>query len=146
MSAVFDWSFFVTIPFWGLMILAPTWSWTRRIAGSPFIVLPTLVTWLIAAVPVFGPLWTLVTNPSLTGFQELLADPAAVTAIWAQIIAWDLFIGRWMYLDSRDRGVHPLIMAPVLVLTILLSPVGLPLYFAIRSLVRTPAPHVGSPA
>jgi hypothetical protein len=48
------------------------------------------------------------------------------------VIAWDLFVGRWIYLDSRQRGLHPLLMAPLLVLTILLSPVGLPVYFLLR--------------
>jgi hypothetical protein len=37
-----------------------------------------------------------------------------------------------MYLDGRDRGVHPLIMSPVLVFTILLSPIALPLYLVVR--------------
>ena len=62
----------------------------------------------------------------------LLAEPAAVTAVWAQVIAWDLFVGRWMYLDVRARAVHPLLMSALLVLTVLLSPIGLPLYLAIR--------------
>jgi hypothetical protein len=132
MSLLFDLAFYVATPFWVLMILAPTWSWTARIVGTPWIVLPVLVVWGIAAAPIAGPLWAVVTSPSLTGFTDLLAEPAAVTAVWAQIIAWDLFIGRWMYLDSRERRVHPLVMGPLLVLTVLLSPIGLPLYLALR--------------
>lgn len=132
MSTLFDLAFYAAAPFWALMILAPAWRWTTRIAGSPWIVLPVLVVWAVATVPVFGPLWALVVSPSLDGFTTLLAEPAAVTAVWAQIIAWDLFIGRWMYLDSLARGVHPLVMGPILVLTVLLSPVGLPLYLAVR--------------
>ena len=38
-----------------------------------------------------------------------------------------------MYLDARERGIHPLLMAPVLVLTILLAPLGLLAYLAVRS-------------
>jgi hypothetical protein len=132
MSLLFDLAFYAAAPFWALMILAPTWSWTARIVGTPWLVSPVLIVWAVAAAPVVGPLWTVVTSPSLTGFTALLADPAAVTAVWAQIIAWDLFVGRWMYLDSRARRVHPLLMAPLLVLTVLLSPIGLPLYLAIR--------------
>jgi hypothetical protein len=37
-----------------------------------------------------------------------------------------------MYLDSRERRLHPLLMSPLLVLTVLLSPIGFPLYLALR--------------
>ncbi|WP_034270276.1 ABA4-like family protein [Haloechinothrix halophila] len=134
MSTLFDLAFLSAAPFWALMIVTPTWRITHRVVSSPWLVLPTLVVWAVAAIPLLGPLWTLVVNPSLTGFERLLADPAAVTAVWAQIIAWDLFVGRWIYLDSRRRDVHPLVMAPVLVLAILLSPIGLPVYLGLRSI------------
>ena len=132
MSGLFDLAFYVAAPFWALMILAPAWRWTATTVATPWIVLPVLVVWGIAAVPVFWPLWELVLSPGLAGFTDLLAEPAAITAVWAQIIAWDLFVGRWMYLDGRARGVHPLVMSPLLVITVLLSPIGLPLYLAIR--------------
>ncbi|MGY2093158.1 ABA4-like family protein [Nocardia gipuzkoensis] len=132
MSRVFDLAFYTAAPFWALMILAPTWTGTKRIIGSPWIVAPTLIVWATAALPRLGPLLQLVTAPSLASLEALATDPAALTYLWTQIIAWDLFIGRWIYLDSRDRAIHPLIMAPILILTILLSPIGLPIYIAIR--------------
>ena len=141
MNTVFDLAFYAATPFWALMILLPTWSWTVKIVSSPWIVLPALAVWAVAAIPLLGPLWTLVVSPSLPELTDLLAEPGAVTLLWAQIIAWDLFIGRWMYLDSRTRGIHPLIMSPLLVLTVLLSPVGLPLYLALRHAVTQPAPQ-----
>jgi ABA4-like protein len=137
-DTLFDLAFYLAAPFWALMILAPTWSWTRRIASSAWIVAPTLVVWAILAVPLFGPLWAAVTQPSLPVLDALVADERAVALLWAQIIAWDLFIGRWMYLDSRERRVHPVLMAPILVLTILLSPIGLPIYLVVRRLVGAP--------
>jgi hypothetical protein len=139
-SLLFDLSFIVAAPFWALMILAPTWSWTHRIVSSPWIVAPPLLVWLVLAIPRLGPLWTVVTTPSLTGFQSLLWDPGAVGLVWAQIIAWDLFVGRWMFLDSRQRGVHPLIMSPLLLFTVLLSPIGLPAYLGLRAFSREQAP------
>jgi hypothetical protein len=136
-STVFDLAFYVAAPFWVLMVLLPTWSWTARIIASPWIVLPALVVWAVAATPMFGPLWILVVSPSLSELRDLAADPGALTAVWAQIIAWDLFIGRWMYLDSRVRGIHPLLVSPLLVLTVLLSPIGLPLYLLLRKAFRS---------
>ncbi|MGY2093016.1 abscisic acid-deficient protein Aba4 family protein, partial [Nocardia gipuzkoensis] len=47
-----------------------------------------------------------------------------LTYLWVQIIAWDLFVGRWIYLGGRERNIRPVHMAPILLATILLSPVG----------------------
>jgi hypothetical protein len=64
----------------------------------------------------------------------LLGGPVGAAAGWAHFIAFDLFVGRWMYLDARERGIHPLVMAPVLVLTILLAPLGLLVHLGLRAL------------
>jgi len=147
-GTLFDLAFYVAAPFWLLMILLPAWSWTARIVATPWIVAPTLVVWAIVAAPLFAPLWTLVTQPNLAEITEFAARPGAGTLMWAQIIAWDLFIGRWMYLDSRRRGVPALVMSPLLVVTVLLSPIGLPIYLALRHLPWFLASELGlrSPA
>ncbi|WP_214317928.1 ABA4-like family protein [Nonomuraea sediminis] len=145
-SSWFSLSFYLAAPFWALMILAPTWKVTRRIAGSPLIVLPALAVNLVLLLPLFADFWPVVSRPSLAGLQHLVSSPEALTALWAQIIAWDLFLGRWIYLDSRERGVHPLLMAPVMVLTILLSPLGFPLYLAIRLAYRQNSGVAGATA
>src|SRR5262249_46960965 len=133
-ETLFQLAFLATVPFWALMILAPTWRWSLRIVSSPLIILPTLVVWAIAIAPAFGDFAREMLSPDLPGVKALLTDDRVVAAVWAQVIAWDLFIGRWIYLDSRERGLHPLLMAPLLILTILLSPIGVPLYLALRLL------------
>ncbi|MCP3817182.1 hypothetical protein NLX86_03215 [Streptomyces sp. A3M-1-3] len=80
-----------------------------RIAASPLTVAPVLAVCLTLAVPVFPELWAAVRSPHLDGFRELTALANGAGAIWAQVIAWDLL----------------LVMGPLLVLTILLSPFGL---------------------
>lgn len=131
-ASLFTLSFTVAAPFWALMILAPAWSVTGRVARSPLIVLPAVAVNLVLMVPLLADFWPVVTQPSLSGLQDLVANPQALAALWAQIIAWDLFVGRWMYLDSRELGVHPLLMAPIMVFTILLSPLAVPLYLLLR--------------
>lgn len=130
---LFGLAFLMAVPFWALMILAPGWKVTRRIAGSPLIVLPVLAVYLITIAPILPEFAAEMLNPDLTGVRELLATERGTAAVWAHLIAFDLFIGRWMYLDSRERRIHPLIMAPVLLLTILLSPFGLLTYLVIRA-------------
>ncbi len=142
---LFQLSFLCAVPFWALMILAPTWAWTHRVASSPMIVLPALAVCLVLYAPVAGPLWTLVLQPTLPGLRQLVATPEALAGMWAQIIAWDLLVGRWIYLDSRSRRIPPLLMAPILVFAVLLSPVALPVYLVVRQFFAVPAVAAGGP-
>jgi hypothetical protein len=139
-SRLFDLAFLAALPFWSLIILVPGWAWTKRIIASPLIVLAPLAVYLIIVAPILGPLATEMVQPDLAGVQSLLSTPRGTATVWAHLIAFDLFIGRWIYLDSRERRIHPLLMAPLLVLTILLSPFGLLTYLALRPLFRLPAP------
>ena len=75
MSTLFDLSFLVTVPFWALMIVAPTWRWTRTIIGSPWIVVPPLVIWAIVAVPVLDTLGRLVISRRWTPSSRLPPIP-----------------------------------------------------------------------
>ncbi|GAA1538331.1 ABA4-like family protein [Dactylosporangium maewongense] len=146
-DTLFQLAFLVVAPFWVLMIFAPGWRWSERIAGSVFIALPALVVWAFAIAPVLPEFAAEMLNPDLARVRSLFADDDVVAAVWAQVLAWDLLVGRWIYLDSRERRVHPLIMAPLLVLTILLSPIGLPLYLALRlPLTRRPVTPGAGPA
>lgn len=134
---LFSLAFPLAVPFWALMIFAPGWSWTRRIITSPFIVVPPLLVYVALLVPQFAAFAGPVVSADLAGLTAVLGTTAGAAAIWAHAIGFDLFVGRWMYLDSRDRGVHPLVMVPVFVLTILLSPLGLLSYLLLRTLLPT---------
>ncbi|MFI0787854.1 ABA4-like family protein [Streptomyces lydicus] len=135
-STLFDLAFLLAAPFWALLILAPGWRFTDRIAASPLPMVPVLVVYLVLAAGVFPQLWAAVSHPDLAGFQELLRLGGGAGAIWAQVIAWDLFLGQWMYREARALRIHPLVMGPLLVLTVLLSPFGVLLFLALRAAVR----------
>ncbi|SCL14226.1 protein of unknown function [Micromonospora nigra] len=131
-GVLFELSFAVAAPFWALMILLPRWSWTERIVRSPLIVLPVVVIYGLLVIPAMGDVLPAVTSPTLDGVRDLLGTDTGAAAGWAHMIGFDLFVGRWAWLDSRERRVPALVMAPVLVLTILLGPLGLAVYLGVR--------------
>ncbi|MEW1748870.1 ABA4-like family protein [Streptomyces angustmyceticus] len=136
---LFELSFWLAAPVWLLMIFAPAWGPTARIAGSPLTVVPVLLVYLALAVPVFPELWTAVRSPDLGTFRELTALADGAGAIWSQVIAWDLLLGQWMYREARRLRIPALLMGPLLVFTILLSPLGLLVFLGLRSArVRRP--------
>jgi hypothetical protein len=59
--------------------------------------------------------------------------PYFATLAWAHFLAFDLFVGRWIYLDSRERGSSAGLVAPALLLTLMLGPIGFLLYLALRA-------------
>jgi hypothetical protein len=132
-AVVFQLVFLLAAPFWALMILAPTWSWSRRIVASPLIVVPPILGYAVLVLAHLTVVLPALTRPTLDGVRELLGSPDGAAAGWAHFIAFDLFVGRWIYLDSRRAGRHPLLMAPILLLTILLGPLGLLVYLGIRA-------------
>ncbi|MEU0918979.1 ABA4-like family protein [Streptomyces cyaneofuscatus] len=132
-GALFEITFYLAAPFWLLMIFAPTWSVTTRIVSSPLTVLPLLAVYTVLAVQVFPELWTAVSSPDIDTFRELAALAEGAGALWAQVIAWDLLVGQWMFLQSRKLGLSPWLMGPLLVFTILLSPFGLLVFLALRA-------------
>ncbi|MFI1657482.1 ABA4-like family protein [Streptomyces sp. NPDC020472] len=134
---LFELTFFLAAPVWLLMIFAPRWRGTERLAASPLTVLPVLALWAVFAAPVLPALWAAVSSPDIDVFRDLTALADGAGALWAQVIAWDLLLGQWMYRESRRLSISPLLMAPVLLLTILLSPVGLPVFLAVRALRTT---------
>ncbi|MCX5389666.1 abscisic acid-deficient protein Aba4 family protein [Streptomyces sp. NBC_00094] len=139
---LFELTFLLAAPVWLLMVFAPAWHVTERIAASPLTVLPLLALWAVLAAPVLPELWTAVSSPDLDTFRELATLPNGAAAIWAQIIAWDLLLGQWIYREGRRLALSPFLMAPLLLLTILLSPLALPLFLALRATrTRNTAPR-----
>jgi Domain of unknown function (DUF4281) len=130
---LFTLTFPLAAPFWALMILAPGWSITRRVVASPLIVVPALLVYAVAVLPALPDVLPAVASPTLTGVAGLLGTPLGAAAGWAHFIAFDLFVGRWIYLDARERGIPHLVTAPVLVLTILLGPLGMLAHLAVRA-------------
>ncbi|MBX0288890.1 DUF4281 domain-containing protein [Hymenobacter sp. HSC-4F20] len=118
---------------WLLLLLAPRWAGTRRVvlSGALPLVLAGAYAVLIgshylgaqASQGGFG---------SLAEVAALFQDPWALLAGWVHYLCFDLGIGVWESLDARRRGVPHLLLAPCLVLTFMLGPVGLLLYCLVR--------------
>ena len=138
MGLVFRLSNVLVLPFWAVMILLPRWRWTARILRSSTVVPAALYAALV--LPRLGEIWPAVSRPTLNGVMTLLGSPAGATIAWVHFLAFDLFVGRWMYLDSQERRISPWFMAPVLFLTLMLGPAGFLVYLIVRPLAAAVSP------
>ncbi len=124
----------LVLPGWLLLVFAPRWKWTARFACAVLIpLLLALVYMYLVATHLgqseggFG---------SLAEVGKLFQNPHNLLAGWIHYLAFDLFVGSWEVRDAQRVGLNHLLVIPCLVLTFLLGPVGLLLYFALRFAVR----------
>lgn len=135
MDIVFRFSSFLVLPFWAVMILLPGWRWTERLMRSPLVSLAPAALYTTLVFPRLGEIWPAVARPTLNGIAPLLGSPAGATIAWVHFLAFDLLVGRWIYLDSRERHVSGWFIAPLLFLTLMLGPAGFLLYLGLRSVL-----------
>ena len=142
-----DWLFrlanFWIMPFWLLMIALPHWQWTRRILCSLWIIVPLALAYTVVVLPQVITLLPVLANPTPEGLALLLGNPAAAAIGWIHFLAFDLFVGRWIYLDSRQRAISAWLVSPCLFFTLMFGPLGFLLYLAARAIVgRTQSQNV----
>lgn len=139
MDTVFQLASLLVMPFWALMIFAPGWRWTDRIVASPWIVAGPSVVYAVLALPALGGLLPALANPQLAQIAELLGRPEGALLAWMHFLAFDLFVGRRVYLDARKHLISKWISGPVLGLVLMLGPLGLLSWLAVRALRQPPA-------
>jgi hypothetical protein len=125
-EAVFILGNMVVIPFWVLMIALPRWEWSQRIIVSPSIILPPALCYLLALLSLLFGLSPVPFSPDLNGVAGLLATPAGAAAAWLHLLTFDLFVGRWIYLERRTADTR--LTSVILVFVFLAGPFGLLLY------------------
>jgi Domain of unknown function (DUF4281) len=87
----------------------------------------------------------LITEPTggdfstLAGITLLFSRAGNVMLGWTHYLAFDLFIGSWQVEESARRGISHWLVIPCLVLTLMLGPIGLLLYFVIRTAIAVTA-------
>jgi hypothetical protein len=122
----------LVLPPWILLALAPRWRWTSRVAV--FVPLLLATAYLLLIVTNF--------KPGEGGFgslqqvAQLFSNPKVLLAGWIHYLAFDLFTGAWEVRDAASLGIRHIFVIPCLLLTFMLGPIGLLLYFVLRSSLR----------
>ena len=71
---------------------------------------------------------------SLDGVMGLFQNKTLVTAGWVHYLAFDLLTGIWIKKNSVKYGISHWLIIPCLFFTFMLGPIGLLLYFLIRTI------------
>jgi hypothetical protein len=129
---LFKLSSLLVFPFWVLMLFLPGWRLTERAMRSPWVAAGPAVLYALLVLPHFVEHAPALMRPEQGKIANLLGSPAGATISWAHFLAFDLFVGRWIYLDGRRRSTSAWLMAPIIFLTLLFGPLGFLLHLCLR--------------
>ena len=132
MEILFALSNWIVIPFWLLMIFLPHWRWTQRIFSSFWPVVPVSLLYAGLVLPNLPALLPLLGSPNLADMAALLGTPEGATVAWAHFLAFDLFVGRWIFQDGVRVGLSAWLLSPLLFVVLMVGPLGFRLYWGVR--------------
>ena len=134
-SEVFSIANILVFPMWILMIVFPKWQATRFLID--FKVIPIILSLLYA----FYIISSIIEGPSmdfgsLQAVMQLFTVEDAVLGGWLHYLAFDLLVGMWMLDENKTLQIHPLIMAPCLLGTFMMGPIGFLVFMGLRTFVK----------
>ncbi len=130
---VFSLANLIVLPMWLLMIVLPRWKATRFLMDYklvPLILSLVYAAYIVIAMRIGGGM----DFGSLSSVMALFTEENAVLAGWVHYLAFDLLVGMWMIKQNENLGLHRLLMAPCLLATFMLGPVGFLLFMLMRSI------------
>jgi Domain of unknown function (DUF4281) len=132
METVFSLSGVLVMPIWLAMILVPGWSVTRRVVASPLVALAPALLYAVLVVPRIVELLPMLAAPELESIAQLLGTPDGATIAWIHFLAFDVFVGRWVYLDARERKMSAWVSSPILFFVLMFGPLGFLMHLVAR--------------
>jgi len=135
-DTLYMWINLGVLPFWFILIVFPQSHLSRIFVTSifPFFILSGVYIFILYKSYLIG--YDFDGNFSLyLGLSELsrlFEDHLYIMIFWTHFIAINLFIGGWIVKDSQKFAINKVLMAVPLIVTYLIGPIGLFLYWIIR--------------
>lgn len=117
---------------WLFLLVAPRWKGTRFIVL--YAIIPLLFALVYASILISLGGVSFSDFGSLSGIKSLFSNDYALVAGWVHYLAFDLFVGGWILMDSQKHNMRHLLVVPCLFFTFMLGPVGLLLYTLVRGI------------
>ena len=135
-ETLYMWINLGVLPFWFILIVFPQSHLSRIFVTSifPFFILSGVYIFILYKSYLIGydfdGNFTLYLG--LSELSRLFEDHLYIMIFWTHFIAINLFIGGWIVKDSQKFSINKVLMAVPLIVTYLIGPIGLILYWIIR--------------
>ena len=135
-ETLYMWINLGVLPFWFILIVFPQSHLSRIFVTSifPIFILSGVYIFILYKSYLIGydfdGNFTLYLG--LSELSRLFEDHLYIMIFWTHFIAINLFIGGWIVKDSQRFSINKVLMALPLIVTYLIGPIGLLLYWIIR--------------
>ena len=135
-ETLYMWINLGVLPFWFILIVFPQSHLSRIFVTSifPIFILSGVYIFILYKSYLIGydfdGNFTLYLG--LNELSRLFEDHLYIMIFWTHFVAINLFIGGWIVKDSQKFSINKVLMAVPLIMTYLIGPIGLFLYWIIR--------------
>ena len=133
---LYYWVNFGVLPFWLLLIFFPHSHLCKYFVTSIFPIFLLSSTYIFVLYKSYLNSYDFMGNFNLylgiSDISYLFSDKNFLMMFWIHFIAINLFIGGWIVKDSQKLSINKFVLIIPLVVTYLIGPLGLFLYWLIR--------------
>ena len=133
---LFYWVNFGVLPFWLILIFFPNSNLSRYFITSIFPILILSGSYIFILYKSYLNSYDFLNNFTLylgiDYLSELFSDKSYLMIFWIHFISINLFTGGWIVRDSQKLYINKILISVPLIITYLIGPIGLFLYWLIR--------------
>ncbi len=133
---LYNWVNIGVLPFWLILIFFPRSHLSRYFVTSVFPIFILGGTYIFVLYKSYLNSFDFISNFNLyMGIDEisdLFSDKNFLVMFWIHFISINLFVGGWMVKDSQKFMINKFLLSVPLVITYLIGPLGLFVYWLIR--------------
>tara|TARA_Y100000996_G_C22539469_1_gene649472 strand:- start:1038 stop:1511 length:474 start_codon:yes stop_codon:yes gene_type:complete len=124
------------LPFWLILIFFPSSNLRRFFATSIFPILLLSGAYIFLLYKSFLNSYDFVSNfelyLSFSNLSNLFSNDFFLMLFWIHFVSINLFVGGWIVRDSQKFGMNRILVGFPLVITYLIGPLGIFIYWLIR--------------
>tara|TARA_B100001109_G_scaffold250048_1_gene242751 strand:+ start:502 stop:975 length:474 start_codon:yes stop_codon:yes gene_type:complete len=124
------------LPFWIILIFFPSSNLNKLFVRS---IVPSLLlsgTYIFVLYKSFLSSYDFISNfelyLSFSNLSNLFANDFFLMLFWIHFISINLFVGGWIVNDSQKYNINKIFVAIPLIITYLIGPIGILIYWLIR--------------
>jgi len=133
---IYLWVNIGVLPFWILIIFFPQSHLCKYLATSIFPIFLLSAAYIFILYKAYLGSFDFANNFSLylglSSVSELFRDDYYLLMFWTHFVAVNLFIGGWIFKDAQKLYVNRILLAFPLIVTYLIGPIGIFIYWVIR--------------
>ena len=135
-ETLYYWVNFGVLPFWLILIFFPQSHLSRYLVTSVFPILVLSGAYVFILYKSFLSSYDFDENFNLylgiDNISELFSDKYFLMMFWIHFISINLFTGGWIVKDSQKLAINKILLIIPLIVTYLIGPLGLFIYWLIR--------------